>query len=359
MKKKLLFPLLGLAVLSLVGLSYQTGESFCVIFPANGRDIFGVSQRVILVFSEKLVTLIPQINFEGNARDFGILVPVPAQPQLAPANTNIFSEASFLTQPIVRTTGSGCACDNDQGSVSPMFRDLLAGAVVREDANQGVTVVYEQTVGTYQAAVLRATNAGDLIGWLDDNGYHHDPADSVVLGEYVAKNWFFVAMKLDTSQVPQHIDQWWSASTNPAKVTFALPQDSLQYPLKISARSAREQAEVLVYTIGPNPMRFPGARVEYANEISPDELSSFSSRYPGLHDLVREGDFITKLRRNFKKEEMQQDIMIFPSNDRREFREVKYRSSTGFGIFGVFLALLVGCLNRHSRRSIQFGRPVE
>jgi len=38
------------ALFLMVAVSYESGDSYCVIFPQNGRDIFGVAQRTILVF---------------------------------------------------------------------------------------------------------------------------------------------------------------------------------------------------------------------------------------------------------------------------------------------------------------------
>ena len=127
-----------LANFLILAVSYDDGESFCVIFPQNGRDIFGVAQRSILIFREDEVSLIPQVHFEGDARDFGILVPVPAEPRLSTVGANIFTEASFLTQPIIRQSNQGCGCDDSvcritrkilqlccQDAYVPRHRDLL------------------------------------------------------------------------------------------------------------------------------------------------------------------------------------------------------------------------------------------
>ena len=125
----------------MVAVSYDTGQTYCVIFPQNGRDVFGIAQRNILVFGETQVSLIPQVHFEGNARDFGILVPVPAVPTLSTVGANIFSEASFLTQPLVRQGSDGCGCDGDNQIFSPV-RVLNQGALaVADESGSGVTVI--------------------------------------------------------------------------------------------------------------------------------------------------------------------------------------------------------------------------
>jgi hypothetical protein len=343
------FLALWLLLLLVVAISYDDADTFCVIFPQNGRDIFGVTQRSFVIFRTEEIDLIPAVQFEGNARDFGILVPVPAVPKLSTVGSQIFSEASFLTQPLVRRTGEGCGCDsNDDFSTAPLrnFDARLENANLAED---GVTVIYERQVGAFLAAVLQATNAGDLTRWLNQNGYHYNPADSAVLGEYVARDWYFVAMKLDTTQAPPVIDQWWSAFTSPARITFAHSGNAITYPLKISALSTKDRSEVLVYTIGPDPMRFPGAKVEYANFISEAEAEAIASRYTTLAAFLPPDVFLTKLRRTFTKAEMSQDMTITPTNDRSEFREIRYADA---GIRGLALLLALFLAVRRWRNMV-------
>ncbi len=325
MKRNLVFLFSWLALFLTIAVDYDAGESYCVMFPQNGRDIFGVAQRNIVVFGEEEVALIPQVHFEGDARDFGILVPVPSQPTLAAAEATLFSEASFMTQPILRNSSSGCGCDNNDVITSPLFTrgGLESGSIV-DDTAGGVTVISEQVVGMFQAAVLQATSPVDLTDWLNLNNYHFDPEDPEVLSSYIADNWFFVAMKFDSSQVPPWVDRWWNATTAPAKITFANSVNELSYPLKISAISSRERTEVLVYTISNEAMRFPQAKVEYANEIDGNEAEALAAQYPAFSAYISPGMFVTKLRRTFAKTEMTQDFKITTTDDRREFRDVRY-----------------------------------
>ncbi|TDI85278.1 MAG: DUF2330 domain-containing protein [Caldithrix sp.] len=345
------------ALFLITAVTYDDSESYCVIFPQNGRDIFGVAQRNILVIGEDEVSLIPQVHFEGDARDFGILVPVPAEPKLSTVGSMIFTEASFMTQPIVRRSSSGgCGCDDDNNNIfGPQLLSIdraSVGALV-DDAQGGVTVIYEKIVGTFQAVVLQATSADDLTQWLGENNYHFDPEDADLLVDYVAQDWFFVAMKLDTNQAPQIINQWWNATTSPAKITFAHSGESLTYPLKVSAISTNERMEVLVYTIGKNPMRFPGAKVEYANEFDEDEIEAVSIQYPTLSGFIAPGSFVTKLRKTFSKAEMKQDIEISVTADRTEFREIKYVKNSNVGIIGMVLLAAALLFNRRKRNKFR------
>ena len=91
MKKVIYYSAVTLALLLTIGTNYNVGDTACILFPQNGRDIFGSAQRNIYVVDEGRVSLIPQINFEGNAEDFGIFVPVPNLPELSTVPGWIFS----------------------------------------------------------------------------------------------------------------------------------------------------------------------------------------------------------------------------------------------------------------------------
>ncbi len=347
MKKLIYSAALAVAGLMAIGTTYNVADTACIVFPQNGRDIFGLAQRNIYVIDGNRVSFIPQLNFEGDAEDFGILVPVPSLPELSTVNAQVFSEASFLTQPLVRSSGQGCGCDDDS-NVFLAFPDEARfsaedGAIVADD---GVNIIFEEVVGAYNATVLQANNPGALTVWLQENGYQYELADSSVLAEYVQDNWFFVAMQLDPSQVPQFVDRWWSATTSPAKISFTYDQAELRYPLKATSISTGEKAEVLIYTISDKPMRFDGAEVEYANEIDGAEADIIAGRYPGLYDFISTGSFVTKLRKDFRRSEMDQDFMISPSEDRREFREIVYIDNAGFQLSGLILLVLLIKLRR-------------
>jgi len=330
---------------------HDSVQSICVLFPQGGRDVFGVSQRNIIIVNDDEISLIPQVHFEGNSRDFGLMVPVPTRPELSLANSQVFTEASFMTQPFVRNAGQGCGCgDDNENIISPMNwqrLDACPNCSVFSSEKDGVSIVYEETVGTFNAVVLQATEASALTTWLNQNGYHYNVADSTVLSGYVRENWFFVAMKLDTAQVPQRIDDWWTATTAPAKITFPASGEDVIYPLRVSAISTKDQVEVLVYTISKKPMRFEGAKVEYSNKLNETELSAVASDYPAMHALLEPGYFLTKMRKNYRKSEMTEDFTIRPTDDDSEFREVIYtRQTAGTQFVGIIIfVLLLG--NRH------------
>ncbi len=337
MRKAFSVVLMAAALLLSSATLYETGNGYCVLFPQNGRDMFGVEQRNVFLLRENQVSLIPQVAFEGNARDCGVLIPVPSLPKLASADAGIFSQLSFMTQPLVRSRNDGCGCDGETNVVSPAFATMREDGAVVDTRDSGVDLVFEQLVGMYQAAVLQAGNAADLAEWLQRNGYNYRAQDSLALQDYVERNWYFVAMRLDTAQVSGYIGGWWGATTTPAEITFAANPDSILYPLSVTAISTQRSADVLVYAIGDKPLRFEQARLEYANAITPDEYDAIERNWPAVADVLRPGQFVTKLRRKFRKDEMDRDFVVYSVADRREYREIIYQDSGGFGFAALVL----------------------
>src|SRR3954468_18226630 len=59
-------------------------ESACCYFAAKDKDILQPAQKVFITWdpTEKIETFTVQPKFEGNALDFGMVIPTPSQPKL-------------------------------------------------------------------------------------------------------------------------------------------------------------------------------------------------------------------------------------------------------------------------------------
>src|SRR3984893_701051 len=78
--KKLLLPLLAAAL----GLVPTSADAACCYFSAQNVDILQPAQKVFLTWDpvKQLEAFTVQPKFEGNALDFGMVIPTPTQPKL-------------------------------------------------------------------------------------------------------------------------------------------------------------------------------------------------------------------------------------------------------------------------------------
>src|SRR5499426_4646032 len=75
---------LGVLALSLGLVFAQSAHAACCYFSAKNADILQPAQKVFISWDpvKKIETFTVQPKFEGNALDFGMVIPTPSQPKL-------------------------------------------------------------------------------------------------------------------------------------------------------------------------------------------------------------------------------------------------------------------------------------
>src|SRR4051812_28902240 len=86
-----------LAVLALA--LAPAADAACCYFSAKNADILQPAQKVFLTFDpkEKVETFTVQPKFEGNALDFGMVIPTPTQPKLHEMPKEYFKHLAYYT----------------------------------------------------------------------------------------------------------------------------------------------------------------------------------------------------------------------------------------------------------------------
>src|SRR5262245_44830183 len=85
--------------LALAFLRPPAADSACCYFAAQGADIVQPAQKAFLTYDpiESVETFTVQPKFEGNALDFGMVIPTPARPKLDPAPRDFFKHLAVFT----------------------------------------------------------------------------------------------------------------------------------------------------------------------------------------------------------------------------------------------------------------------
>jgi len=276
-----------MAIFYLAPISLADGGLFTQLY----RDIYEPNQLAMIVFDDMVEKIIFQIDYEGDAEDFAWVIPVPAYPKLFPVEDEIFYELHELTQP---PPPSSFGCGWGAGVQTPGLED------------EGVHVWEENQVGIYHTTTLSATDPNSLVVWLNDNGYAFPAEGQGILDYYVQQSWFFVAMKIQPDEIVNNSENY-SGAIQPIGIMFF--SDEMIYPLKISTLSVPSWGtEVLIYAFSDERVTFPGAAEEYNSTITPDQLEE----YPILLGLIDEPFVLTKLRKNFSAEEMDEDLILLP-----------------------------------------------
>ena len=174
--KRLVATGLGLAFLVAVG------STCCTVGP-DGRPIQFSKQENIIVWDaeRKIQHFVRNASFDNAPASFGFIAPSPSIPELAEADREALK--------IVREIRAR-AVEKDLAETRAKGMEMAAASA------SGVAVIKEQEVAGYEAAVLRATDASALNGWLKANGFVSSPEIEKWTKPYVEKGWYFTAFKV-------------------------------------------------------------------------------------------------------------------------------------------------------------------
>jgi HEAT repeat protein len=266
----------------------------CFVFKWDKyRDINEPTQKAIILHDGGREDLLLQVKYEGPMEDFGWLIPVPALPKIEKGSMDPFYELSELTQRQFATRGV-----------------VTMGLATAGESRNSVKVIEVKTVGAYEVAVLSATDTGSLEHWLKLHGYSIPDQKSEVINEYLRKNWYFIAAKIQLNKAtsvdmvsgggPQHVQaatpdpkalqkKLASGELHPLLISFDSPQ--CMFPLKISSIGGKP-SEISIYVLSKEPLlnkflfeeSLKGLEKQYA-EWDRDKARSADARQNSIENL--------------------------------------------------------------------------
>jgi MYXO-CTERM domain-containing protein len=145
-------------------------------------------QDIIVAHTAGTETYAFQPTFCGDAKDFGLILPVPSMLTGSPelGDEKAFTAVDDISKPAVekrtecRNRGVGGSDGTDAGSFGG-----------------GTTVVASGRVGFLDWTQLKADSEASFTAWLDANGYAYAPSAKTAFATYVSKGWYFVAFKIN------------------------------------------------------------------------------------------------------------------------------------------------------------------
>src|SRR5262245_46054260 len=172
-------------------------DAACCYFSAKNADILQPAQKVFISWDPqaKVETFTVQPKFEGNALDFGMVIPTPSQPKLHEMPRDFFKHLAVYT--IMKKRESPHSKLLWHRGLRDNWGAWPGAAPPRENANRNgesqkrrpsVVVLEAGVVGSLDYKVIEAGRADDLYQWLKDHKYHY-AGDEATLNFYVQKKW--------------------------------------------------------------------------------------------------------------------------------------------------------------------------
>src|SRR6516165_6985160 len=244
------------AALTLAFLGPPSVNAACCYFSAKNADILQPAQKVFITWDpvKKMESFTVQPKFEGNALDFGMVIPTPSQPKLHEMPRDFFKHLAVYTilknrqQPhsklLPYTYGR-----SGRGSVLAGRKESSKDDAKEEFRKPAVVVLEAGVVGNLDYKIIEAGRADDLFQWLKDNKYSYS-GDEATLNFYIQKKWLFTVMKIDTMQMKRNKDGTFAGEVTPTRFQFST--EKLIYPLKITQLSVKDKTEALFYVQAPH-----------------------------------------------------------------------------------------------------------
>jgi hypothetical protein len=244
-------------------------QAACCYFSAKNADILQPAQKVFITWDpvEKKETFTVQPKFEGNALDFGMVIPTPSQPKLHEMPRDFFKHLAIYTimkkrafphsklLPLLEPQDFRFNFGAAPRSAPPAAGPVPEGRPAEQAKKPTIRVLEVGTVGSLDYKIIEADRADDLFKWLKDHKYSYS-GDEATLNYYVQKKWIFTVMKIDTAQMKRNKDGSFAGEVTPTRFQFT--SEKLIYPLKITQISVREKTEALFYVQAPFKVDLPG-----------------------------------------------------------------------------------------------------
>jgi Uncharacterized protein conserved in bacteria (DUF2330) len=231
----------GLAILPLVaafvllGAAQPAAACACGgIAPQPGDTVAVDQERAILSWAPlsgdtgttKQERIDLRLGFDTLTSNTGLIFPTPAPARVSAGDIADFDSLEAAIAPRVVLDddwwggGFGASAGAPEGGGAPQVLD-------------------EVQLGPLTATTLAASDATGLSDWLATNGYVIPDAVNQLLGHYVDRGWYFVALKL-TSDVALE------GGLDP--ITFTFASDTLVYPMDLS-QAANTIQQVRLYVL--------------------------------------------------------------------------------------------------------------
>ncbi|MCP4868548.1 MAG: DUF2330 domain-containing protein [Proteobacteria bacterium] len=171
------------------------GGFFCSQIPIDQTG-----ENIVFVDHGGTIETHVQVSFEGEAEDFSWVVPVPGIPELALGTEELFRTLMWSTRPTFSMTVGNHECSDpyiSQGWDDELDSDGAGGeGGPPSDGGGDVTILQQTQVGSYEATVVGATDAGALIDWFNCNGYRVAYSSLPRIENYLEEGLDFLALKL-------------------------------------------------------------------------------------------------------------------------------------------------------------------
>jgi len=196
----------GSLAAALVGGSSRDAEACgCFTPPDPSVPVVQAGERILFFADNGVITAHIQIQYSGDAAQFGWLLPLPSLPKLPLdlSTDELFTQLISKTQPKYRlvTSYQGSCGFAPQGRGGfQTAAPSVGGAAGTTNDNGSSPLVFQDSVGPFDYAVLKADSQDAMLNWLSTNHYFVPAGTDQTVSHYINPGAYFLALKLQSGR---------------------------------------------------------------------------------------------------------------------------------------------------------------
>lgn len=238
-------------LLAVIVFTGNSGYSFCGFYVAKADiKLFNKTSQVIIAKNGDKQTVTMSSDFEGEVKDFAMVVPVPVvleEKDIKTVNHSIFDKLDTYSAPRLVEYYDENPCyvardwDGYAMAESQAVMRMSIDNVVANDSSLGVTIEAQYQIGTYDILILSAKESGGLETWLNQNGYKMPVGAKEVLDPYIKTNMKFFVCKVNLDQFAKK----GAVDLDPLQITYTSPKFML--PIRLGMANSNGVQDLIVY----------------------------------------------------------------------------------------------------------------
>jgi hypothetical protein len=240
---------------SLVAAMFVQGLPFCGFYVAKAdANLFNKKSQVILVRDGNYTVVTMSSDFQGDVKDFAMVVPVPTVLQrhdIKTVNPNVFSKLDSYSGPrlVEYFDENPCApkiyYDYNYPSMSMSGLNeesvKMRSSVAKKEYK--VTIEAEYKVDEYDILILSAKESDGLKRWLIDNGYKIPQQAEEVLDPYIKFNLKFFVVKVNAERLKESGFE----TLKPLQIKYE--SSKFMLPIRLGMANASGEQDMIVYAL--------------------------------------------------------------------------------------------------------------
>ena len=268
--------------------------AFCGFYVAKAdSSLYNQASQVIIARDKDRTVLTMSNDYQGEVKDFAMVVPVPViltEEQVHVGESKILERLDGFSAPRLVEYFDEDPCNQIQYDSLESFRTGQAApvpsAAKQAEADLGVTIEEQFSVGEYDILILSAKESDGLETWLIQNDYKIPKGAKELLKPYIKQNLKFFVAKVNLEE----FDSNGFEKLRPISIAFESPKFML--PIRLGMMNAQGDQDLIVYLLSPDGQveltNYRTSKVPSGDEVPEFVKEEFKDFYTAMFQTAYE-----------------------------------------------------------------------